>query len=59
MVKAIREAGIPIDMAGGVSIGAFIGALRCKEQSVDNVTSRAGTWFFVSISLRMRFVSCR
>ena len=53
MIKAIREAGIPIDMVGGVSIGAFMGALWCMEKKIDNVVSRARTWSFVSISLSL------
>ncbi|KPJ14559.1 Neuropathy target esterase sws [Papilio machaon] len=34
-----KEAGIPIDMVGGVSIGAFMGALWCMER---NITTEAG-----------------
>jgi lysophospholipid hydrolase len=38
MMKAIKEASIPIDMVGGVSIGAFMGALWCSERDVTTVT---------------------
>lgn len=38
MLKAIQEASIPIDMVGGVSIGAFMGALYCSERNLTVVT---------------------
>ncbi|KXJ74816.1 hypothetical protein RP20_CCG012875 [Aedes albopictus] len=44
MFKAIQEAGIPIDMVGGVSIGAFMGALWCSEKNVTTVTQKAREW---------------
>lgn len=44
MVKAILEAGIPIDMVGGVSIGAFMGALWCMEKNITTMTQKAREW---------------
>lgn len=44
MLKAIQEAGIPIDMVGGVSIGAFMGALWCAERNITSVTQKAREW---------------
>lgn len=44
MLKAIQEAGIPIDMVGGVSIGAFMGALWCAEKNITTVTQKARAW---------------
>uniref|UniRef100_A0A0A9XBN8 Neuropathy target esterase sws n=1 Tax=Lygus hesperus TaxID=30085 RepID=A0A0A9XBN8_LYGHE len=44
MIKAIEEAGIPIDMVGGVSIGAFIGGLWCKHRDITIVTQKAREW---------------
>uniref|UniRef100_A0A6M2DEI5 Neuropathy target esterase sws n=1 Tax=Xenopsylla cheopis TaxID=163159 RepID=A0A6M2DEI5_XENCH len=44
MVRAIQEAGIPIDMVGGVSIGSFIGALWCSEKNITTVTQKAREW---------------
>lgn len=40
----LQEAGIPIDMVGGVSIGAFMGALWCAERNVATVTQKAREW---------------
>jgi lysophospholipid hydrolase len=44
MIKAITEAGIPIDLVGGVSIGAFMGALWCLENNVTTFTQKARAW---------------
>ncbi|XP_052737334.1 neuropathy target esterase sws isoform X4 [Bicyclus anynana] len=44
MIRAIQEAGIPIDMVGGVSIGAFMGALWCMERNITSVTQKAREW---------------
>ncbi|XP_032689620.1 neuropathy target esterase sws isoform X5 [Odontomachus brunneus] len=44
MLKAIVEAGIPIDMVGGVSIGAFMGALWCMEKNITTTTQKAREW---------------
>ncbi|XP_076258844.1 patatin like phospholipase domain containing sws isoform X7 [Rhynchophorus ferrugineus] len=44
MIKAIQEAGIPIDMVGGVSIGAFMGSLWCQERDITTVTQKAREW---------------
>lgn len=41
MIKALIEAGIPIDMVGGVSIGAFMGALYCQEMDLDSFVKKA------------------
>ncbi|XP_036341421.1 neuropathy target esterase sws-like isoform X2 [Rhagoletis pomonella] len=44
MLKAIQEAGIPVDMVGGVSIGALMGALWCSDRNVTAVTQKAREW---------------
>ncbi|CAH0384039.1 unnamed protein product [Bemisia tabaci] len=44
MVKAIQEAGIPIDLVGGVSIGAFMGGLWCQERDITTMTQKARDW---------------
>lgn len=31
-------------MVGGVSIGAFMGALWCMEKDINEVTRKAGAW---------------
>lgn len=51
MLKAIQEAGIPIDMVGGVSIGAFMGALWCSERNITSVTQKAREWSKVGVGL--------
>lgn len=48
MIKAIQDAGIPVDMVGGVSIGAFMGALYCCERNTTTLTQKAREWSKVS-----------
>ncbi|KAJ8363099.1 hypothetical protein SKAU_G00119300 [Synaphobranchus kaupii] len=44
VIKAMEEAGIPIDIVGGTSIGAFIGALYAEERSAVRTKQRAREW---------------
>lgn len=41
IIKALEEAGIPIDMVGGTSMGAFIGALYADDACSFNTIQRA------------------
>ena len=41
IIRALEEAGIPIDIIGGTSIGAFIGALYAREADVFPMYGRA------------------
>ena len=41
IIRAIEEAGIPIDIVGGTSIGAFIGALYARDADVVPMYGRA------------------
>ncbi|XP_074600468.1 patatin like phospholipase domain containing sws [Brevipalpus obovatus] len=41
IIQALYEANIPIDMIGGVSIGAFMGALYCQEMNMESFTEKA------------------
>ncbi|NXX16944.1 PLPL6 esterase, partial [Podargus strigoides] len=44
VMKAMEESGIPVDMVGGTSIGAFIGALYAEERSAVRTKQRAREW---------------
>ncbi|KAM3911672.1 patatin-like phospholipase domain-containing protein 7 isoform 1-T2 [Leptodactylus fuscus] len=44
IIKALTEAGIPIDMIGGTSIGSFMGALYAEERSFNRTKIRAREW---------------
>lgn len=41
VIRALEEAGVPIDIVGGTSIGAFIGALYARDSDVVPVYGRA------------------
>uniref|UniRef100_A0A8C8FAW8 lysophospholipase n=1 Tax=Oncorhynchus tshawytscha TaxID=74940 RepID=A0A8C8FAW8_ONCTS len=51
VIKAMEEAGIPIDIVGGTSIGSFIGALYAEERSAVRTKQRAREWSKVTCSI--------
>ncbi|XP_076455375.1 patatin-like phospholipase domain-containing protein 7 isoform X2 [Babylonia areolata] len=51
MIKAMQEAGIPIDMIGGTSMGSFIGALWAEEREFPKFNIRAKEWSMKMTSL--------
>ena len=48
LIRAMCEAGIPIDMVCGTSIGSFIGALWAEERNLTTFTQRGREWSMVS-----------
>ncbi|XP_060697275.1 patatin-like phospholipase domain-containing protein 7 isoform X1 [Hemiscyllium ocellatum] len=44
IIRAMHEAGIPIDMVGGTSIGSFMGALYAEERNANRMRNRAQQW---------------
>lgn len=44
IIRALAECGIPVDMVGGTSIGAFMGALYSEERSYSQMRIRAKQW---------------
>ena len=46
-------------MVGGVSIGAFMGALWCMEKDINRVSTKAKTWAMVSNYSRLSRLSTR
>ncbi|KAG8011645.1 Patatin-like phospholipase domain-containing protein 7, partial [Nibea albiflora] len=44
ILRALNEAGIPIDMVGGTSIGSLMGALYAEEKSNSRMRVRAREW---------------
>ncbi|XP_060245624.1 patatin-like phospholipase domain-containing protein 7 isoform X4 [Meriones unguiculatus] len=44
VLRALAECGIPVDMIGGTSIGAFMGALFAEERSYSQMRIRAKQW---------------
>uniref|UniRef100_A0A671ULN0 lysophospholipase n=1 Tax=Sparus aurata TaxID=8175 RepID=A0A671ULN0_SPAAU len=47
ILRALNEAGIPIDMVGGTSIGSLMGALYAEEKSNSRMRVRAREWAMV------------
>uniref|UniRef100_A0A3P9PFL1 lysophospholipase n=1 Tax=Poecilia reticulata TaxID=8081 RepID=A0A3P9PFL1_POERE len=44
VLRALIEAGIPVDVVGGTSIGSFMGALYAEEKSSSRMRVRAREW---------------
>lgn len=47
VIRALIEAGIPVDMIGGTSIGAFMSALYAEERSYNQMRIKARQWAMV------------
>ncbi|KAL5008772.1 hypothetical protein ScPMuIL_014353 [Solemya velum] len=56
LIRAMIEAGIPIDMVGGTSIGSIIGALWCEERNITRFTQRAREWSMIMASLWQKII---
>ena len=50
IIKALTDARIPIDMVGGTSIGALMGAAWCEEVDHTRFRQRTREWSMVSQS---------
>ncbi|XP_037254830.1 patatin-like phospholipase domain-containing protein 7 isoform X1 [Falco rusticolus] len=51
VIRALIEAGIPVDMIGGTSIGAFMSALYAEERSYNQMRIKARQWSMVMNSV--------
>lgn len=51
VLRALQEAGIPVDLVGGTSIGSMMGALYTEERSYSRMRIRAREWAVVSVNL--------
>ncbi|XP_053180826.1 patatin-like phospholipase domain-containing protein 7 [Scomber japonicus] len=56
ILRALKEAGIPIDLVGGTSIGSFMGALYAEEKSNSRMRVRAREWAMDMTSLFKKIV---
>lgn len=43
-MQALEDKGIPIDMVGGTSIGAFVGGLYAIDQSFIKIVPKMRIW---------------
>uniref|UniRef100_A0A673BHI2 lysophospholipase n=1 Tax=Sphaeramia orbicularis TaxID=375764 RepID=A0A673BHI2_9TELE len=48
IMRALCEAGIPVDLIGGTSIGSLMGALYAEDRSHSRMRMRAREWAMVS-----------
>ncbi len=46
-MRALCEAGIPVDLIGGTSIGSLMGALYAEDRSYSRMRMRAKEWAMV------------
>ncbi|KAK2535505.1 hypothetical protein Q9233_003802 [Columba guinea] len=56
VIRALTEAGIPIDLIGGTSIGAFMAALYAEERNYNQMRIKAQQWCMVVNSLFKNFL---
>ncbi|XP_014807848.1 PREDICTED: patatin-like phospholipase domain-containing protein 7 isoform X1 [Calidris pugnax] len=56
IIRALMEAGIPVDMIGGTSIGAFMSALYAEERSYNQMRIKARQWAMVMNSVFKTFL---
>lgn len=47
ILRALTEAGIPVDLIGGTSIGSLMGALYAEDRSYSRMRVRAKEWAMV------------
>lgn len=47
ILRALCEAGIPVDLVGGTSIGSLMGALFAEDRSYSRMRMRAKEWAMV------------
>ncbi|CAG0892620.1 unnamed protein product, partial [Cyprideis torosa] len=46
ILTGTSEKGVPVDLVGGTSIGAFVGALWARETNITAVTTKARDWSY-------------
>uniref|UniRef100_A0AAX7VRP0 lysophospholipase n=1 Tax=Astatotilapia calliptera TaxID=8154 RepID=A0AAX7VRP0_ASTCA len=51
IMRALCEAGIPVDLIGGTSIGSLMGALYAEDRSHSRLRIRAREWAMVSVKV--------
>ncbi|KAM9313302.1 patatin-like phospholipase domain-containing protein 6 [Gastrophryne carolinensis] len=44
IIKALEEAGIPVDMVGGTSMGALVGGVYAEERNNNKTKERTSKW---------------
>ncbi|XP_052273112.1 patatin-like phospholipase domain-containing protein 7 isoform X2 [Dreissena polymorpha] len=56
IIRAMQEARIPIDMVGGTSIGALMGAAWCEEVNVTRFTQKTREWSMKMTSIAKKIL---
>lgn len=52
MIKALEEAGIPVDMVGGTSMGALVGGVYAEERDINQTKERTCKWSKVRLHFK-------
>lgn len=55
-MRAVCEAGIPVDLIGGTSIGSLMGALYAEDRSYSRMRMRAKEWAMVRVKTTVALV---
>uniref|UniRef100_A0A8C8DJX7 Patatin-like phospholipase domain-containing protein 7 n=1 Tax=Oryzias sinensis TaxID=183150 RepID=A0A8C8DJX7_9TELE len=56
IMRALSEAGIPVDLIGGTSIGSLMGALYAEDRSHSRMRVRAREWAMEMTSVYKKFL---
>ncbi|RVE65668.1 hypothetical protein OJAV_G00118750 [Oryzias javanicus] len=56
IMRALNEAGIPVDLIGGTSIGSLMGALYAEDRSHSRMRIRAREWAMEMTSVYKKFL---
>lgn len=58
VIKALEEAGIPVDMIGGTSMGALVGGVYAEERNSNQTEERTCKWSKVRPGIWQAYLAC-
>lgn len=64
VIQALEEENVPVDVVGGTSMGAFVGALYAREldyvevySQAKRMSKRGASWFYILLDITLPLVS--